>query len=100
MIRVDIKSVVERIFITFDFTSELIAGETLSGTPTVTASVYLGNDATPAAVLDGFPQKDSTNMIVTQAVLGGVAVTDYKIEASCITSSGRDLSRIAILPVR
>ena len=39
MKRLDVKYVVETVAVGFDFSPELAVGETLSGTPTVSASV-------------------------------------------------------------
>lgn len=94
----DEKDVAERITVSFGFSAALDAGETLTGAPAVTASVYLGQDSAPASVLTGAASIVGANVL--QAVTGGIAVTDYELKAVCATSAGRILAVIAILPVR
>jgi hypothetical protein len=94
----DTKYVAERVVVTFRFASGLGVGETLTGTPTVTARIHLGVDANPSAIVAGNASIVSTNVL--QSIAGGVALNDYVLQATCTTSTGQILSVLAQLPVR
>ena len=82
--------------ITFDFTSDLAAAETIS-TKTVTAAVYSGTDATPSAVISG--SATSSGAIVTQKVIGQTAGVIYELLCEITTSLGQTLRKIGLLAV-
>ena len=94
----DVKYVVERVVVTFNFAVGLAVGETLIGPAAVTARVALGNDDAPSALVTG--NASIVGATVLQAIGGGVALTDYELQASCTTSSGQILAVVAQLPVR
>lgn len=83
--------------LTFDFTSQLAAGETLS-TATVTAAVWSGTDAS-VDIFSGSPA--ASNGLVTQKIKNGVLGVIYKLLASVTTSAGQTLEMagyLAIIP--
>jgi hypothetical protein len=81
----------------FDFTSRLAAGETLTGVPTVTVTVYSGTDPNPSAVKSG-AASISGNTVV-QKFTGGLAGVIYSVVAACSTSLGQSLQQWAYLVV-
>lgn len=96
----DPKDPSEKVNVVFDFTDAL-AGDTISGSPTVTATVDAGTDATPSAILNG--AAGVVGATVVQSVQDGVVGVDYRIEAQIDTtgsSPARRLVLAAILPVR
>ena len=82
--------------ITFDFTSDLAAGETIS-TETVTASVYSGVDASPSAVISG--SASASGVVVSQKVTGGVVGVTYKLLCSITTSAAQTLDKVGLMAV-
>lgn len=94
----DEKDPAEQIAVTFDFSAGIIGGETISGTPTVTASATGGSDTSPSAILSGTPLVSGSQ--VMQTIVGGVDGSTYKL--SCLitlTPSGRKLVLAGLLPV-
>ena len=82
--------------IPFEF--ELGTGETITGSPVMSCTVYRGGpDATPAALLSGAATVSGN--VVTQRVSGGVAGTVYTVLCRVTTSAGRVLAVAAHLPV-
>ena len=54
-----------------DFSARLSpTSDTLTGTPTVTSSVFSGTDPNPQAILAGSPSLSSNNMQILQRVSG------------------------------
>lgn len=90
------KLVGETVQRSFDFISDLAVGETLS-TPTVTATVWTGNDATPQSIVSGAAAVSGT--AVTQNFTGGVAGTLYSLSVKANTSAGRILEKQAFFSV-
>lgn len=91
----------EKRVITFDFSDELDASETLSGAISATVSVSMGVDASPDAVIDGLPVFDPEAKMVLVPVKGKVAMCDYAIKIVCGTSAAsKKLALVAVLPVR
>lgn len=93
----DAKDPEEKLVITFDFTRDLDAGETISS-PTVTIAVAVGTDPSPNSVLSGVPTAGVG--VVTQVITGGRDEVDYRIQCKVNTSGSRILVLAAILPVR
>lgn len=87
----------EVIVLTFDFTTSLVTGETLTGSPTVTISAAIGVDAAMAAMLSGAPS--IVGNTVLQKVINGVVKNSYGFIALCTLSSGRMLAVGGILPI-
>lgn len=81
----------------FDFISDLAVGETLNGIPTVTATVWTGNDANPQNLVSGAAAVSGTG--VTQNLTGGVAGTLYSLCCKANTSGGRVLEKQAYFSV-
>lgn len=92
------KDPAEAIYLGFDYAAELETGETLSGSPTVTASLIAGTDPTPSALLSGSPSV--VGAVVLQRVVGGVASASYTLRCQVATSASRVLVLAATLPVR
>ena len=99
--RFDQKDPNELIVLTFDFSPGLAAGETLTGTPTVTITTVLGVDATPSSVLAGGNTLGVSNTAVLVPVKAGIDACDYDVVVRCATSnSAKTLVLGGILPVR
>lgn len=81
---------------TFDFTSRLAIGETISSA-TVTCTVYSGTDATPSSVISGVATISGTK--VTQLVTAGVLGVIYLLTCAATTSAGQILELQAFLPI-
>lgn len=81
----------------FDFTSSLAEGETLTGAPTVTVTVYSGTDANPSAVKSG--AASISGNAVLQKFTGGLSGVVYSVVAGCTTSLGQYLEQWAYLVV-
>ena len=72
-----------------DFSARLSpTSDTLTGTPTVTSSVFSGTDPNPQAILAGSPSLSSNNMQILQRVSGGVPGTAYILSFRCGTAQG------------
>jgi len=94
------KDVNEKVVLTFDFSSELASGETLTGSITREISVVLGTDGSPSSVWNGSAQFDTGSEAILQGVTGGVAGAHYKIKMTAeTTNASKKLSRVGILPV-
>lgn len=75
-----------------DFTDQLIlTRDTLTGIPSVTASVMSGTDPNPADILVGNPSLSQNNMHVLQRVSNGVPGTAYILTFKCGTTQGNTL---------
>lgn len=81
----------------FDFISDLAPGETLSGVPTTTATVWTGNDSEPQNLVSGAAAISGTQ--VSQNFAGGVAGTLYALCVKADTSAGRVLEKQAYFSV-
>jgi hypothetical protein len=79
---------------TFDFSSRLASGETLTGA-SGSASVYSGTDASPSALLQGSASVSGALAYVT--LTGGVVGVLYEILCTATTSAGQVLTLSAYL---
>lgn len=90
----------EKIVVTFDFSTELQTGETLSGVIAVTVDVIKGTDATPAAMLNGAAQFSASGKAVLQGIQGGIVGNQYRIKViSPTTNTNKVLGRSAIITI-
>lgn len=80
----------------FYFAGDLASGETIS-TQAVTATVYSGTDANPAAVISG--AATASGSTVTQKVTGGTAGVIYELVCQITTSLGKTLQQIGLLAI-
>lgn len=92
----DPKRTGESVNLTFDFTSRLASGETIS-TQVVTASVYTGTDASPSGLISG--SASASGAVVTQKITGGVAGVIYYLLCQITTSAGQTLDMEGFLAV-
>ena len=75
-----------------DFSARLSpTSDTLTGTPTVTSSVFSGTDPNPQAILAGSPSLSSNNMQILQRVSGGVAGVAYLLSFKAYTTQGNTI---------
>lgn len=86
----------EKFYISFDYTNELDAGETIASA-VVSMEVTNGVDASPSALLSGSPTIQGG--AVMQIVQGGKADCTYAPKCMATTSASRILARAAHLPV-
>lgn len=77
----------EKDVLTFDFSAGLASGETLSGTPTATVTMYLGVDSSPSQLLNGSVQLDATQKLVLIPVQGRNKGCDYDIKVVAATTN-------------
>ena len=82
--------------ITFDFTSLLAIGETIS-TQTCTATVYSGVDASPSAIISG--SASASGAIVSQKITAGTVGVIYSVACAITTSAGQTLKLVGFLAV-
>lgn len=83
---------------TFDFTSKLAAGETIS-TKTVTATVYSGTDSNPSGIITG--AATHSGKVVTQRVSNATIGVIYQLLCQITTSAGQTINKArywAVLP--
>jgi hypothetical protein len=98
--RFDFKGPDETVELTFDFSSELDAGENLIGPPILTIQTRLGTDLTPALTTVGTPSIDATGRLVLQTVSGGQLGSTYLLTMVCSTSNpNKVLDRNGLLPI-
>lgn len=85
----------ESVTLTFDYsgTNVLNVGETLTGTPTLSALVINGTDTAPASFLSGVATISGGNQVL-QAVSGRVSGVAYRLKAKCTTNQSRVLECI------
>ena len=88
----------ERVPITFDFSEQLAATETIIGTPVLTVRAVRALDLTPSALLSGSPS--IVGGIVQHLVTGGVLGELYEIRCEVETSLNQVLRLVGIQPVR
>ena len=82
--------------LTFDFSSLLASGETIS-TKTVTAAVYSGTDATPSGIISG--SASNSGAVVTQAITGGTVGVIYELTCTVTTSASQTLVLVGYMAV-
>jgi hypothetical protein len=90
------KFVSDTVNYTFDFTSRLAVGETISSA-TVTSVVYTGVDASPSAIISG--SAAISGGLVTQLITAGVAGVIYELRCAAVTSLGQTANLSAYLAV-
>lgn len=81
---------------TFDFTSLLASGETIS-TQVCTAAVYSGTDASPSAIISG--SASASGAVVSQKITAGTEGVIYKVTCTITTSAGQTLVLVGYLAV-
>jgi hypothetical protein len=91
----------ESVVLEFNFALGLADGETLTGTPTITAITIWGSDTDAAGLILGSPELDASASQVLLPVSAGIDYNDYAVTARCETSNpDKALSWSGILPVR
>ncbi len=86
----------ETVKVTFDFTSMLASGETIS-TQVVVATVYSGTDATPSNIISG--SASASGAVVTQAITGGTLGVTYELKCTITTSASQTLILTGYFPI-
>lgn len=81
---------------TFDFSSRLASGETIS-TQVVTASVYSGVDSSPSSIISG--SATASGAIVTQKITAGTVGVLYELLCQITTSAGQTLDLAGFLAI-
>jgi len=82
--------------VTFSFSFDLAAGETLSSA-SIAATVYSGTDATPSAILSGAPAISGGQ--VTQLIIDGAEGVTYLLTCTATTSAAETLTREGYLVI-
>jgi hypothetical protein len=93
-----VKRISDTIIVTFDFSDQMIPGETIGNTG-VFSELWSGVDATPSAMISGTATIDGQT--ITQKIIGGAYGAIYTLIALIDTSRGQALSsrtKIVILP--
>lgn len=86
----------ETVTVTFNFTSQLAAGVTLS-TQVVSAAVYSGTDASPSAIISG--AATASGAVVSQKITAGTVGVIYELTCTVTTSDGQTLQQAGLLAV-
>jgi len=94
--RLDPKDVQEIDVVSFDFTSVLNTGETITSS-TCTSEVYAGTDAAPSGLLLGGAQTTGTKVL--QQIQAGIAGVEYLLRCAIVTSASRTLVLSALIQV-
>lgn len=95
------KRVSDVVLISMDFASALAIGngviDSLTGTPTVTASVYSGTDPTPSAIVgaSGF----TFDSVVEWKIQNGAVGVIYALKYQMATTLGQTLTMVGLLAV-
>lgn len=96
----DWKDPTEAVVLTFDFTNDLAAGETLTGAITTQVTVYFGTDASPSALLNGAASYAGGNTKVQVPVHAGLEGVHYQVKVICATTNPlKTLAMVGVLPV-
>lgn len=90
------KKLGEQLLLTFEFISDLAAGETLA-TPSVVCTVWSGTDASPSSMISGAPSISGSQ--VKQLVINGVVGVVYYLTCTVNTSLGQILVQTGYLAV-
>lgn len=90
----------ERIFLTFDYSLAMDAGEYITEIDEVAVSVTAGDDPNPQDILTGTAAVAVDGASFQQPVEGGVDGVNYNIKATVNTSLNKRLTVTGILPVR
>lgn len=80
----------------FDFSSQLAAGETISG-KTVAAATYSGIDTSPSSLVSG--SATNSGAVVSQMVTGGTLGVLYELTCTVVTSLSQTLQQKGYLAV-
>lgn len=80
----------------FDFTSQLASGETIS-TQVVTATVYSGTDALPSSIISG--SATASGAVVSQKITAGTVGVIYTLLCTITTSAGQTLQMSAFMTI-
>jgi hypothetical protein len=97
----DVKDPTESWPLTFNFAPDLAAGETLTGTPSITVTVLQGTDPSPQAILNGPAAFDQTLTMVIQPSIGGLNGVDYQLIMTVPTTNpAKVLTLRGRLPIR
>ena len=80
----------------FDFTSQLASGETIS-TQVVTATVYSGTDASPSSIISG--SATASGAVVSQKITAGTVGVIYTLLCTITTSAGQTLQMSAFMTI-
>jgi hypothetical protein len=98
-----VKHSTESLLFGVDFTKLLAAGETLTGTPSVTAPAGI-TISSPAVNSQAFTNDDGATVAVAAGVqfraTGGLSPTDYVLTVTCGTSAGNTRTVVCTLQVR
>jgi hypothetical protein len=87
----------ETIVLGFNFAPDLNAGETLTGSPTISLGQYSGTpDPSMPSMIVGAAQ--TSGSLVLQTVTMGMSGNNYSVTGTCPTSAGRILAVGGILP--
>ena len=98
--RIEPKFSEEKIVVTFDFSTELATGESLSGAIAATVEVVKGVDSNPSSLLNGAAQFTASSKAVLQGIQGGVVGNEYRIKIiSPTTNTNKVLGRSAIIAI-
>lgn len=90
----------ETISVVTSFAGELVGGDTITGTPNITITVYTGVDSNPSALLYGTPSV-SNGQVVDQKIRQGISGVIYQITFTVQTLAGQTFDKecyLAILP--
>ena len=90
------KDPAEIIVVSFDFSLAMLVGETISPSPSVTASSVSGPDTSPSSILSGTAAVSGS--IVSQQIINGLDGATYKLRCLATLSSGRRLALAGLLP--
>ena len=87
----------ETIVLGFNFAPGLNSGETLTGSPTLSISLYSGvpDPSMPSMIVGG---GQISSALVLQTITLGMSGNNYAVTATCPTNSGRILAVGGILP--
>lgn len=93
----DPKRVVDLITLSFDFTSDLIVGETIS-TAVASATVFTGSDPSPSDVL--YQLTTIIGDMCTQKMWKGLSGVVYDVLMTIVTNTGRTVEQVVRVAIR
>lgn len=79
-----------------DFSGQLAPGDSLTGSPTATATVWSGNDSDPSDLIQSSVTSGNQAVIT---LTGGESGTIYEVVVSVATTDGYTLEQAAYLAV-
>lgn len=83
------KDPLEKVKLTFDFTTDLPDGVVLTGTPDVAFTTAYGTDPSPASIANGAAGLDTTSKKVIVPVQAGLEGVDYRVSVKCATTDAQ-----------